>query len=301
MYWSCLCLNKYWREVFHTLSLVLNIKLEPNLLNTVFGIMEGEKKLPTARKHTLSFASLLARPAILFRWKDTFPPTHAQWLEDIMSCLKLEKIRYSLQQSNNKLQRVWGSFLKAVQTLWRFDPWMQVNYAAHFLLTASASSWCNSDLMLWLVLWQWQRRDWFVHYLIVVLFLFFSFLLHSCTLCTLMYAVIDIPMLIPYLCNDHSALHFCYMEKTSIKKYLELKKALIDWMGKHPWLSSKPARVLKPVRNHRGILMAYTTYVAICQKAIFHLGVYSFCGVQSNACFTQNATELNHIAVGSSD
>ncbi len=117
MYWSCSSLNKYWREVFHTLSWVLNIKLEPNPLTALFGVMGGEKKLTIAKQRTLFFASLLARRAILLRWKDTSPPTHAQWLEDIMSCLKLEKIRYSLQQSNKKLQKVWGPFLKSFQTL----------------------------------------------------------------------------------------------------------------------------------------------------------------------------------------
>lgn len=117
MYWSCSDLGKYWREVFHTLSRVLKVKLEPNPLTALFGVMGGEKKLTTAKQRILSFASLLARRAILLRWKDTLPPTHAQWLEDIMSCLKLEKIRHSLQHSNEKFQKVWGPFLKEFQTL----------------------------------------------------------------------------------------------------------------------------------------------------------------------------------------
>ena len=87
MYWCCSSLNKYWSKDFYTLSWVLNIKLEPNILIALFGIMEGEKKLTIAKQRTLYFASLLARRAILLRWKDD--------LEDIMSVLKLEKVRYS--------------------------------------------------------------------------------------------------------------------------------------------------------------------------------------------------------------
>lgn len=85
MYWSCSSLNKYLREIFHTLSQVLKIKLKPNPLTALFGIMEGEEQLPVEKHHTLSFSSLLARRAILLKWRDTSPPTHAQWLEDIMT------------------------------------------------------------------------------------------------------------------------------------------------------------------------------------------------------------------------
>lgn len=114
MYWSCTSLNKYWRYILHTLSRVLNIKLEPNPLIALFGVMEEEEELTTSKRCTLSFASLLVWQAILLKWKDASPPTQAQWLEDIMSCLRLEKIRYSLQQSNGKFQKVWGHFSKYI-------------------------------------------------------------------------------------------------------------------------------------------------------------------------------------------
>lgn len=37
------------------------------------------------------FASLLARRAILLRWRDTAPPTHSQWLRGVMSSLRLQR------------------------------------------------------------------------------------------------------------------------------------------------------------------------------------------------------------------
>lgn len=79
--------------------------------------MEVEEELAIEKRRTLSFASLLPRRLILLRWKDASPFTHAQWLEDITSCLKLEKVRYSLQQLSGKFQRVWGPFLNAFHTL----------------------------------------------------------------------------------------------------------------------------------------------------------------------------------------
>lgn len=37
--------------------------------------------------------------------------THAEWLEDITSCLKLENIRLSFQHSKGKLRNTWETFL----------------------------------------------------------------------------------------------------------------------------------------------------------------------------------------------
>lgn len=65
-------------------------------LIALFGVVEGEVRLSAVKQRTLAFASLLAWRPILLRWRDPIPPTHAQWLTEVMSCLKLEKIRYSL-------------------------------------------------------------------------------------------------------------------------------------------------------------------------------------------------------------
>lgn len=85
MFWSCSCLNKYWREILHTPSQVLDIRVEPNPLMALFGFMEGEEELTTEQQHASSFASLLAGRVALFRWREASPHTHTQWLENI-SC-----------------------------------------------------------------------------------------------------------------------------------------------------------------------------------------------------------------------
>lgn len=55
MYWSCPSLNKYWTEVFQTLSWILKVKLQPNLLFALF----GEVHLIPQKLHTLAFVRLL--------------------------------------------------------------------------------------------------------------------------------------------------------------------------------------------------------------------------------------------------
>ncbi|XP_062920376.1 PDZK1-interacting protein 1 isoform X2 [Mobula hypostoma] len=58
-----------------------------------------------------------AERAVLLKWKDIVPPTHAQWLRDVMSCLNLEKICCSISDSNQDFQTRWGPFLNYFRNL----------------------------------------------------------------------------------------------------------------------------------------------------------------------------------------
>lgn len=87
--------------------------MEPNPLLALFGTTgEVDVRLTPAKRRTLSLASLMARRAILLMWRDAALPTHTQWLRDVMSCLNLEKIHYSILNSKDKFQQVWGPFLE---------------------------------------------------------------------------------------------------------------------------------------------------------------------------------------------
>ena len=111
IFWTCPSLEKYWREAFQTLSLIVNLDIEPKPLVTLFGNTgEVNGHLRPAKWPTLSFASLLARCAMLLMWRDAALPTHAQWLRDVMTCLNLEKIHYSIRNSKEKFQKSVGTF-----------------------------------------------------------------------------------------------------------------------------------------------------------------------------------------------
>lgn len=113
MFWSCPSLEKYWREVFQTLSLMVGADIEPDPLIALFGTTgDNVERLSPGKRRILSFASLLARRAILLRWVDAAPPTHTQWLRDIMACLALEKIYYSALKSKERFLTVWGPFME---------------------------------------------------------------------------------------------------------------------------------------------------------------------------------------------
>jgi len=114
MFWTCPKLECYWRSIFHTFSVVLQHRLEPEPMVALFGVAPEDVGLPSSMCKVLAFSSLLARRAILLKWKDPLPPTHTQWIRDIMSCLCLEKIRYSLRGSEKQFFKMWCSFLDYV-------------------------------------------------------------------------------------------------------------------------------------------------------------------------------------------
>lgn len=57
MFWLCPCLNKYWTEVFHKLSQVLQVKIEPNPLVGLFGVWEGSLHLSKEKCRLLASSS----------------------------------------------------------------------------------------------------------------------------------------------------------------------------------------------------------------------------------------------------
>lgn len=116
MYWTCPSLEQYWRSVFDTLSGILEIRIEPHPLVALFGVAPEDWQLPLAKQKSLAFASLLARRSILLKWKEPYPPRHTQWVRDLLSCLSLEKIRFTIRGSERKFYKVWGSFLDSIDT-----------------------------------------------------------------------------------------------------------------------------------------------------------------------------------------
>lgn len=85
IYWLCPSLEQFWKLVFDTLSQVLQC-IPPDPMVALFSVPPEE------------FASLRAHCAILLKWKEATSPTHFK-ISDLISCLNLEKIRFSIRGS----------------------------------------------------------------------------------------------------------------------------------------------------------------------------------------------------------
>ena len=99
--------------MFNTLiSDVLQRDLDSDPLVALLGTAGGnDLSITSAESRMVDFALLIARRAVLIRWKDAAPPTIRQWLSDILSCPKLEMLRFSIAGSEEKFYSTWGPFM----------------------------------------------------------------------------------------------------------------------------------------------------------------------------------------------
>ena len=119
MLWSCPKLTEFWDSYFKTISQIYNYHIQPSSATAIFGITpcSEESNPPANLQRVIAFSSLLAKCAILFKWKDPKPPTHSQWIRDMMQNIKLEKIRCTLNGSMKKFHKTWDPFIQHVNML----------------------------------------------------------------------------------------------------------------------------------------------------------------------------------------
>lgn len=103
--------------VFRTLSLALDLKLEPNAYSAIFGTVPTDYQIINKHKDIIAFTTLLARRRIFMHWKSTVPPKSSLRLSDLILHLKLEKIKYTLRGSRDRYYSTWGPVTSYLSTL----------------------------------------------------------------------------------------------------------------------------------------------------------------------------------------
>lgn len=122
MFYSCPLVFSFWRRYFDIISEILatTVTISPHI--AIFGCPEDYDRFTSKQLDILSFTSLLARRHLLLHWKSTKAPSSAQWLRDVLSFLKLEKIKYSLKGDSNKFYSIWQPFLTFFKSLPSLSP-----------------------------------------------------------------------------------------------------------------------------------------------------------------------------------
>ena len=117
MFWTCPSLYNFWKLIFDAFSETIGVPVEPSPFLALFGVTPQNMHLSSYNCKMVAFCTLLARRLILFKWKDSLPPTFSHWIKEIMQYLKLEKIRYSLQGSVQRFYAIWQPFLTFVEKI----------------------------------------------------------------------------------------------------------------------------------------------------------------------------------------
>ena len=95
MFFFCPTLGNIWQTYFDTMFKVLlkTIDISPHV--AIFGTPQEYHRFSSVQLEVLAFTSLIVRRHLLLNWKATNAPSNTLWITDVMSFLKLEKIRYS--------------------------------------------------------------------------------------------------------------------------------------------------------------------------------------------------------------
>lgn len=112
MFWSCSALDHYWKEIFNAFSRIFSVTIQPHPITALFGVVIENSRLSVSDCHVIAFATLMARRSILLRWKDSIPPSYAQWMTQTLSCLNLEKIRCNVLKTEVKFDKMWHTFME---------------------------------------------------------------------------------------------------------------------------------------------------------------------------------------------
>jgi len=115
MFFTCPKLEDFWSSFFDTFSNILNVSIDPCPLIAIFGVPAVLDDYTKKYANILAFASLIARRRILLHWKSTKPPPTFSWLEDLMSFLYIEKIKFALRGSIDKFYKNWDPLLNFVK------------------------------------------------------------------------------------------------------------------------------------------------------------------------------------------
>lgn len=95
MFWFCRKLTVFWTGIFNTVSNMCNKVIRPNPLTAVFEVIPQETPITRHQAEGIAFSALLTQHLMLLNWMKVTSPSHRHWVEEAMSHLKLEQLKYT--------------------------------------------------------------------------------------------------------------------------------------------------------------------------------------------------------------
>lgn len=81
-------------------------EITPDPFSGIFGTAREGIFFLNSQIEAVAFSSLQARHLVLPKGKLTAPPSHTKWVRDVMSHLKLERLKY---MTHGSIQTIYGN------------------------------------------------------------------------------------------------------------------------------------------------------------------------------------------------
>lgn len=105
-FWTCEKIWPFWKNIFDFLSEAYTNIIKPDPEIAIFGNMSGMAN--KYQSQAVSLCMILAKRAILQKWKKESGPTFETWIRELSNVLPLEELRYKLVNRPMIFQKIWS-------------------------------------------------------------------------------------------------------------------------------------------------------------------------------------------------
>ena len=88
-----------------------NCLFEPDPMIALFGVSPSLLKHKVSVQSTIMYGMVIAKKMILKLWKSDTVPQFKIWLDELISILHMEKVRYSMMDNLDTFSDIWQPFL----------------------------------------------------------------------------------------------------------------------------------------------------------------------------------------------
>ncbi len=114
IFWSCPEVSEFWKSIFRLYSHAFENEINVDADLAIFGCSDQALTWPQNQQLSLVFGMVLAKRVSLMEWKSTLPPSFFKWLAEMVSALKLERLRFSRPGRLKMFDKIWGPFLRSI-------------------------------------------------------------------------------------------------------------------------------------------------------------------------------------------
>lgn len=111
LFWLCPHLQKFWCEIFQWFSGVYGRGIPPDPELALFGCSETASSYTPEERSALMTGMVAAKKMILLDWKSPTPPCFQKWLNELISIMQMERIRFYNSKGPNRYLNIWGPII----------------------------------------------------------------------------------------------------------------------------------------------------------------------------------------------